>query len=99
MLRPVWDWTDQFSDQDIALFANPLYKKPFDQPNVSKSIETRITKQSGILMPGIQNLNNNRIFKNMQRQNSSLAHNQPMHNQPEHKPFPEVQFLLNSGPL
>lgn len=30
ILRPVWDWGEQFSDKDIALFANPLYKKPPD---------------------------------------------------------------------
>lgn len=26
--RPVWDWGEAFSDKDIALFSNPLYKKP-----------------------------------------------------------------------
>jgi hypothetical protein len=26
--RPVWDWGETFSDKDIALFSNPLYKKP-----------------------------------------------------------------------
>lgn len=26
-MRPVWDWGEQFSDKDIALFSNPLYKK------------------------------------------------------------------------
>lgn len=25
VLRSVWDWTEQFSDKDIALFCNPLY--------------------------------------------------------------------------
>ncbi|XP_062564541.1 myotubularin-related protein 10-B [Armigeres subalbatus] len=30
ILRPVWDWGEQFSDKDIALFTNPLYKKPPD---------------------------------------------------------------------
>lgn len=24
----MWDWGEQFSDKDIVLFANPLYKKP-----------------------------------------------------------------------
>lgn len=27
VLRPVWDWGEQFSDKDIALFTNPLYRK------------------------------------------------------------------------
>ena len=26
--RPVWDWGEQFQDKDIALFSNPLYRKP-----------------------------------------------------------------------
>lgn len=30
ILRPVWDWGEQFSDKDIALFTNPLYKKVSD---------------------------------------------------------------------
>ena len=28
MLRSVWDWHEQFSDQDILLFHNPLYSLP-----------------------------------------------------------------------
>lgn len=32
--RPLWDWGEQFSEQDIALFYNPLYNisKPADTP-------------------------------------------------------------------
>ncbi|XP_058833260.1 myotubularin-related protein 10-B isoform X4 [Topomyia yanbarensis] len=30
ILRSTWDWGEQFSDKDIALFANPLYRKPPD---------------------------------------------------------------------
>lgn len=26
--RPVWDWSESFTDKDIVLFSNPLYKKP-----------------------------------------------------------------------
>ncbi|XP_041980378.1 myotubularin-related protein 10-B [Aricia agestis] len=28
--RPVWDWEEQFSDADIALFYNPLYERGAD---------------------------------------------------------------------
>mgnify|MGYP007092087811 CR=1 FL=1 len=27
-MRPIWDWGEIFNDKDIALFSNPLYKKP-----------------------------------------------------------------------
>jgi hypothetical protein len=37
VLRPVWDWGEQFTDKDIALFSNPLYKKP---PVSEQDIET-----------------------------------------------------------
>ncbi|XP_055628584.1 myotubularin-related protein 10 isoform X2 [Toxorhynchites rutilus septentrionalis] len=30
ILRPVWDWGEQFSDKDISLFTNPLYRKALD---------------------------------------------------------------------
>ncbi|XP_058462505.1 myotubularin-related protein 10 isoform X2 [Malaya genurostris] len=31
ILRPAWDWEEQFSDKDIALFSNPLYKKTVNE--------------------------------------------------------------------
>ncbi|XP_065094189.1 myotubularin-related protein 10-A, partial [Ochlerotatus camptorhynchus] len=34
IVRPVWDWGEQFSDKDIALFTNPLYKKVSDTGHV-----------------------------------------------------------------
>lgn len=37
VLRPVWDWGEQFSDKDIALFTNPLYKKVSDAGHVQES--------------------------------------------------------------
>ncbi|EAT38271.1 AAEL009815-PA [Aedes aegypti] len=39
ILRPVWDWGEQFSDRDIALFANPLYKKP---PDTEHGLEKKL---------------------------------------------------------
>ena len=30
--RPLWDWEEQFSEQDIALFYNPLYSGPIKTP-------------------------------------------------------------------
>lgn len=39
ILRPVWDWGEQFSDRDIALFSNPLYKKP---PDTGHALEKKL---------------------------------------------------------
>lgn len=41
-LRSVWDWSEQFSDKDIALFCNPL----FDDSNVQRLIPN--TSVSGL---------------------------------------------------
>lgn len=38
ILRPVWDWGEQFNDKDIALFSNPLYKRPESAVNARKSV-------------------------------------------------------------
>lgn len=31
VLRPVWDWGEQFADKDILFFTNPFYKRPQQQ--------------------------------------------------------------------
>lgn len=52
ILRPVWDWGEQFADKDLALFTNPLYKKPAEQTfNVRKSVA--ILPSSAIPLPGL----------------------------------------------
>lgn len=38
ILRSVWDWGEEFSDRDIALFSNPLFKKPPDNSRKSFAI-------------------------------------------------------------
>lgn len=30
-LRPVWDWSQQFSEKDVALFCNPLFEDAFTE--------------------------------------------------------------------
>lgn len=38
VLRPVWDWDEQFEDKDLALFTNPLYRaSPIDEPPRAQS--------------------------------------------------------------
>uniref|UniRef100_A0A336L0Z1 CSON014244 protein n=1 Tax=Culicoides sonorensis TaxID=179676 RepID=A0A336L0Z1_CULSO len=59
VLRPVWDWGEQFSDKDIALFSNPLYKKPvsLEQDGVPESGYRRSRIPAGaLLMPGAEDL-------------------------------------------
>lgn len=46
ILRPVWDWGEQFSDKDILLFANPFYKKPSNDRS-----DVRRTMMAGGLAP------------------------------------------------
>ncbi|XP_055600129.1 myotubularin-related protein 10 [Uranotaenia lowii] len=55
ILRPVWDWGEQFSDQDIALFSNPLYKKP---PDTEHEIKLRLPP-SAFRLPCIDDVKEN----------------------------------------
>uniref|UniRef100_A0A6B2ECL4 Putative phosphatidylinositol 3-phosphate 3-phosphatase myotubularin mtm1 n=1 Tax=Phlebotomus kandelakii TaxID=1109342 RepID=A0A6B2ECL4_9DIPT len=32
ILRPVWDWGEQFADKDIVYFSNPCYRRPAGEP-------------------------------------------------------------------
>lgn len=85
VLRPIWDWAEQFSDRDIALFTNPLYKKPPEQQNTRRPV-TMMLPSTAVPLPGLHNPTNDRIFKNMQRQNSSPTHTE--------KPLPEVNMFI-----
>lgn len=63
MLRPVWDWGEQFTDKDLALFTNSLYKKPAEQVlNVRKSMA--VLPASAIPLPGLHKPNNPRLSLN-----------------------------------
>uniref|UniRef100_A0A1B0D6B3 Uncharacterized protein n=1 Tax=Phlebotomus papatasi TaxID=29031 RepID=A0A1B0D6B3_PHLPP len=33
ILRPVWDWGEQFADKDIVYFSNPCYRRPAVEPS------------------------------------------------------------------
>lgn len=33
ILRPVWDWGEQFADKDIVYFSNPCYRRPAIEPS------------------------------------------------------------------
>lgn len=59
VLRPVWDWGEQFSDKDIALFSNPLYKKPLSleqDPVPDGGIRKSRIPAGALLMPGAEDL-------------------------------------------
>lgn len=49
ILRPVWDWGEQFSDKDMVLFANPLFKKPPEQSRKSMAF----LPPTAIPLPGL----------------------------------------------
>ncbi len=49
ILRPVWDWGEQFSDKDIVLFSNPMYKKPPEQSRKSMAF----LPPTAIPLPGL----------------------------------------------
>lgn len=64
VLRPVWDWGEQFTDKDLALFTNPLYKKPSEQhTNARKSMA--FLPSSAIPLPGLHKTTNSRFSLNV----------------------------------
>lgn len=73
VLRPIWDFGEQFTDKDIALFTNPLYKKPTDQStNARKSMLP--VPVSAIPLPGLHNPNNPRFSLYVSNRVASPAH-------------------------
>lgn len=55
-MRPVWDWGEQFADKDLALFINPLYKKPAEPPSSARKTMIGLPS-SAIPLPGMQGAN------------------------------------------
>lgn len=62
MLRPVWDWGEQFSDKDVALFTNPLYKKPPEQQNHARKSLAMMLPPTAVPLPGLHKPQNNSRF-------------------------------------
>lgn len=86
IMRPVWDWGEQFSDKDLALFTNPLYKKPPEQQiNARKSLAV-VLPSSAVPLPGLHNPKNARFSVNLQSKINSPAHTQ--------KTQPEVRITF-----
>lgn len=64
ILRPVWDWGEQFSDKDLLLFTNPLYRKPVET-FFRQSLAVQLPPNA-IRLPGIASaLTNNRMTLNL----------------------------------
>lgn len=63
ILRPVWDWAEQFADKDLALFNNPLYKKPTEQLNNARK-SMAILPSSAIPLPGLHKTTSSRFSLN-----------------------------------
>lgn len=56
LLRPVWDWGEQFSERDIALFTNPLYKKPvLSEQEIEQNKKSKLPP-SAFKLPGIEDI-------------------------------------------
>lgn len=64
VLRPVWDWAEQFADKDLALFNNPLYKKPPEQLNNARK-SMAILPSNAIPLPGLHKTPNSRYSLNV----------------------------------
>lgn len=52
-MRPVWDWGEQFSDKDLQLFTNPLYKRPPVELSTRQSMGVVMLPASAIRLPGL----------------------------------------------
>lgn len=59
VLRPVWDWGEVFNEKDIALFSNPLYKKPqLTEQEIENNRRSRLPP-SALKLPGFDALPKN----------------------------------------
>lgn len=74
VLRPIWDWGEQFADKDLALFTNPLYKKPPEQQGNARKTMAVVLPSSAVPLPGLHKPNA-RFSVNLSSQlSSSPAH-------------------------
>lgn len=74
-LRPVWDWGEQFTDKDLALFNNPLYNKPVEIVNNARR-SMAVLPPNAIPLPGIQK-KNDRFSLKVFASPSRIEHSQP----------------------
>lgn len=81
VLRPVWDWGEQFTDKDLALFNNPLYNKPAEVVNAARR-SMAILPPDAIPLPGLQK-KNMRFSMNIGSMSAAS---------PTHAPKPEVSL-------
>jgi hypothetical protein len=59
VLRPVWDWGEMLNDKDIALFSNPLYKRPqLTEAEIEKNRRSRLPP-TALKLPGFDDLPKN----------------------------------------
>lgn len=65
VLRPVWDWAEQFADKDLALFNNPLYKKPTEQLNNVRKSMAILLPSNAIPLPGLHKTTCSRFSLNV----------------------------------
>lgn len=75
ILRPVWDWGEQFSDKDIALFSNPLYKRP---PEIIHSRKSAFLPPNAVALPiaaNFKNLHSGGKDSNIERQQTYFLDN------------------------
>lgn len=93
VLRPVWDWAEQFVDKDLALFNNPLYKKPTEQLNNARK-SMAILPSNAIPLPGLHKTGSSRFSLNVGANQMMIA--QQRAQRTEVKPFgrkPFTQYL------
>ena len=66
VLRPLWDWNEQFSEKDKLFFTNPFYVK---RQEISR--KSMLLPASAILLPGFKKQPTQKMSTN-QMQNHSL---------------------------
>lgn len=54
--RPVWDWGEIFTDKDIALFSNPLYKKPHMSEQEIENHRKSKLPADAMKLPGLEGM-------------------------------------------
>lgn len=71
ILRPLWDWAEQFNERDILLFLNPLYKRanPIDTNRKS------VFPPNSVALPGLTA--NSRITLNLSQLHSMATTSTP----------------------
>lgn len=72
VLRSVWDWPEMLNEKEIALFSNPLYKKPqLSEQEIENTRKSRIPP-SALKLPGMELMAKNPVHQRFSLQPRKL---------------------------